>query len=116
MAPQIQFELRLRTRNLTGRPLQGGRAGACGVLLDRVSPPCENRRAFDGTSALSFENSGHVGADMTDTIWALNAPALRIDFAHRAAHVMAVVARAAVGATFDSAELGFRLAETPPSA
>lgn len=93
ISPQIQFELRLPTHGYTGRYLQGGCGGACGVILDRVSPACENRRAFDGSFALSFENSGHTASNMIDTSWALHAPELRIDFAYRAAHVMALVAK-----------------------
>lgn len=93
IAPQIQFELRLPTKTYTGRYLQGGCSGACGLIVDRFSPPCEDRRAFGGAFALAFENSGHVGADMIDTVWAVDAPELRIDFAYRAAHVMSVVAK-----------------------
>ncbi|HTT01042.1 MAG TPA: tannase/feruloyl esterase family alpha/beta hydrolase [Steroidobacteraceae bacterium] len=100
IAPQIQFELRLPTQGYTGRYLQAGCGGACGVLREHVSPPCESRRVFDGSFAVSFENSGHVGADLVDTIWALHAPQLRRDFAYRAAHVMAIVAKTLLSAYY----------------
>lgn len=96
IAPQIQFDLRLPTKTFTGRYLQGGCSGSCGFINDSLlSPVCEKRLAFGGAFAFGLENSGHVGGD-ADTIWALNAPALRVDFAYRAAHVMALVARAII--------------------
>jgi hypothetical protein len=100
IAPQIQFELRLPSKTYTGRYLQGGCGGACGFIANRFIPPCEDRRAFGGAFAVGFENSGHVGADMIDTVWALNAPQLRIDFAYRAAHVMSMVAKAIITAYY----------------
>jgi len=93
IAPQIQFELRLPTKTYTGRYLQGGCGGACGVIYDRVTPECDNIHAFGGAFALSFNNSGHVGTSGRDTIWAINSPQARADYAYRAAHVMAVVAK-----------------------
>jgi feruloyl esterase len=93
IAPQIQFELRLPTKTYTGRYLQGGCGGTCGMILNEFTPACDQKPAFGGGFAVAFENSGHVGANMIDTLWALKAPALRRDFAERAAHVMAVVAK-----------------------
>lgn len=100
IAPQIQFELRLPAHGYTGRYLQAGCGGNCGFIGTHLSPPCEDRRAFDGTFAIAFENSGHVGADMLDTLWAVNAPELRIDFAYRAAHVMSIAAKAIISAYY----------------
>ncbi len=93
IAPQIQFELYLPTQTYTGRYLQGGCGGACGVIYDSVSPRCNNAQAFGGAFAVSFNNSGHVGPEPMDTLWAAYAPQLREDFAYRAAHVTAVVSK-----------------------
>ncbi|MCW2338591.1 feruloyl esterase [Sphingobium sp. B2D3A] len=93
IAPQIQFELHLPMETYTGRYLQGGCGGACGVIYQTVSPSCDNQTAFSGAFAVSFNNSGHVGPDARDTLWAAHAPQLRADFAYRAAHVTARVAK-----------------------
>lgn len=93
IAPQIQFELHLPTRSYTGRYLQGGCGGACGVIYDHVLPSCDNRQAFGGAFAVSFNNSGHVGPEPFDTLWAAYAPQLREDFAYRAAHVVALASK-----------------------
>lgn len=93
IAPQIQFELYLPISTYTGRYLQGGCGGACGVINESISPTCNNQQAFGGAFAVSFSNSGHVGPEPMDTLWAAYAPQLREDFAHRAAHVTAVVAK-----------------------
>lgn len=93
IAPQIQFDLYLPTQSYTGRYLQGGCGGACGVIYDSVSPRCNNAQAFGGAFAVSFNNSGHVGPEPMDTLWAAYAPQLREDFAHRASHVTAIVAK-----------------------
>jgi len=89
IAPQIQFEFHLPTKTYTGRYLQGGCGGACGLIYEKVWPDCANKLAFGGDFAISFNNSGHVGPEVMDTLWAAHAPQLREDYAHRAAHVMA---------------------------
>ncbi|MBO9603762.1 MAG: tannase/feruloyl esterase family alpha/beta hydrolase [Novosphingobium sp.] len=93
IAPQIQFEFHLPLKGYTGRYLQGGCGGACGVVYKTISPSCDNAVAFDGRFAVSFNNSGHVGPEMMDTLWAAKDPQLRVDYAYRAAHVMAVVGK-----------------------
>lgn len=93
IAPQIQFEFHLPLDGYTGRYLQGGCGGACGMIYNTVSPSCDNQVAFNGAFAVSFNNSGHVGPEGMDTLWAAYAPQLRIDYAYRASHVMAVVGK-----------------------
>lgn len=93
IAPQIQFEFHLPAKSYTGRYLQGGCGGACGAIYQTVTPTCDNQVAFGGAFAVSFNNSGHVGPELRDTLWAAKDPQLRIDFAWRASHVMAVVAK-----------------------
>lgn len=93
IAPQIQFEFHLPLTGYTGRYLQGGCGGACGAIYKTVTPSCDNDVAFNGAFAVSFNNSGHVGPQLMDTLWAAHDPQLRIDFAYRASHVTAVVAK-----------------------
>ena len=42
---------------------------------------------------MSFNNSGHVGPEAMDTLWAAQNAQSRVDFAWRASHVMSVVAK-----------------------
>src|SRR6202020_1522594 len=46
VAPTIQFELRLPTTRWTGRYLQGGCGGNCGVILSGVAPRCDIQIAY----------------------------------------------------------------------
>lgn len=93
VAPTIQFELRLPTKTYTGRYLQGGCGGNCGMILRSISPGCDNKVAFGGAFAVGFEDSGHAGGD---GIWALGGEQVRIDFAYRASHAFAHAAKAII--------------------
>lgn len=90
VAPQVQFVLYLPTRTYAGRYLQGGCGGMCGVIGQSIVPSCEDPEAFGGTFAVSFNDSGHVGAAISDGDWALGAPELRRDYAYRADHVVRI--------------------------
>jgi len=93
VAPTIQFELRLPTKTWTGRYLQGGCGGNCGVIVNFVAPRCDAVPAYAGAFAVGFENSGHVGGD---GVWALGGQQVRDDFAFRAAHAFAAAAKAII--------------------
>lgn len=93
VAPTIQFELRLPTKTWTGRYLQGGCGGNCGVIVNFIAPRCDTPVAYGGAFAVGFENSGHVGGD---GIWALGGEQVREDFAFRAAHAFAAAAKAII--------------------
>ncbi len=93
VAPQVQFVLYLPTRTYAGRYLQGGCGGMCGVIQPTIVPSCEDPEAFGGTFAVSFNDSGHVGAAISDGDWALGAPELRKDYAYRADHVTRIATR-----------------------
>ena len=97
MAPNIQFELRLPTRTWTGRYLQGGCGGNCGVIVNQVAPRCDTALAYGGAFALGFENSGHTGRD---GVWARVGGGVREDFAYRAAHVFSIAAKAIMHAYY----------------
>jgi hypothetical protein len=91
VAPTIQFELRLPTTRWTGRYLQGGCGGNCGIIMSGLAPRCDIAVAFAGGFAVGFENSGHTGGD---GVWALGGQPVREDFAFRAAHAFSVAAKA----------------------
>lgn len=103
IAPQVQFELLLPTRTYTGRYLQGGCGGACGVINVQFSPEADMPLALGGAFAVAFENSGHVGTSGRDTVWARGDPVLRRDFAYRAAHVSALAAKALIAVYYGQA-------------
>jgi hypothetical protein len=93
VAPTIQFELRLPTTRWTGRYLQGGCGGNCGVIMSGLAPRCDMQVAYAGGFAVGFENSGHVGGD---GVWALGGQPVREDFAFRAAHAFSIAAKAII--------------------
>ncbi len=97
VAPTIRFRLDLPTGGWTGRYLQGGCGGNCGTVMSRVAPDCDNRKAYDGSFAVGFEDSGHQGGD---GVWALGGKRVREDFAYRAAHAFAVAAKAIIRAYY----------------
>lgn len=97
VAPSIQFELRLPTKTWSGRYLQGGCGGNCGMIMNVVMPRCDTRAAYAGAFAVGFENSGHVGMD---GVWALGGQGVREDFAYRAAHAFAAAAKAIISAYY----------------
>jgi Tannase and feruloyl esterase len=100
VAPTIQFELRLPTRQWAGRYLQGGCGGNCGFIMSSLSPRCDVQPAYAGSFAVGFENSGHVGGD---GVWALGGQGVREDFAYRAAHAFSIAAKAIIAAYYGHA-------------
>jgi hypothetical protein len=97
VAPTIQFELRLPTKTWTGRYLQGGCGGNCGIILSSVAPRCDNAVVYAGAFAVGFENSGHSGMD---GVWALGGEQVRQDFAFRAAHSFSIAAKAIIASYY----------------
>lgn len=84
--PQTEFELRLPLAGYSGRFLQGGCGGMCGVIPNSISPQCSNAHAFRGAFAVAFNNGGHHATGIGDGTWALGDPELRAQFADRATH------------------------------
>jgi hypothetical protein len=103
VAPQVQFALYLPTKTYTGRYLQGGCGGMCGVIGEGLEPACDSAAAFGGSFAVGFNNSGHVGAGIGDGAWAKDAPELREDYAYRATHIAQIAAKAIVAAYYGKA-------------
>ncbi len=100
VAPTIEFQLDLPTAGWSGRYLQGGCGGNCGVVMARFMPDDDNRVAYAGAFAVGFEDSGHQGGD---GVWALGGKRVREDFAFRAAHAFAIAAKAIIHAFYGQA-------------
>lgn len=96
VAPQTEFELRLPLTGYTGRFLQGGCGGMCGVIPTSITPRCSNAHAFGGAFAVAFNNGGHHSAGIGDATWAIGDPELRAQFAEKATHAVAVASKALV--------------------
>lgn len=94
--PQTEFELRLPFSGYTGRYLQGGCGGMCGIISNDFSPHCSSKQAYGGTFAVAFENGGHHGTGIGDGTWALGDPELRLQFAYKSPHAVAVVSKALI--------------------
>lgn len=88
--PQIQFEIRLPTKNWNGRYLQTGCGGLCGNI-----PIEQCADALDRNFAVAAQNMGHVGDAEKDPIWGSD-PNLRIDYGDRSTHVVSIAAKAII--------------------
>lgn len=95
-APQTEFELRLPMTGYAGRFLQGGCGGMCGVIGREMTPRCSNAHVKAGSFAVAFNNGGHHSAGIGDGTWAVGAPELREQFAHKATHAVAVASKALI--------------------
>jgi len=95
-APQTEFELRLPLSGYAGRYLQGGCGGMCGVIGQDITPRCSNAHLQAGSFAVAFNNGGHHSAGIGDGAWAVGAPELREQFAHKATHATALASKAII--------------------
>ncbi|MXO66591.1 tannase/feruloyl esterase family alpha/beta hydrolase [Altericroceibacterium endophyticum] len=95
-APQTEFELRLPLSGYNGRFLQGGCGGMCGVIGTQITPRCSNAHTVSGGFAVAFNNGGHHSAGIGDATWAVGDPELREQFAHKAAHAVAVASKSII--------------------
>jgi feruloyl esterase len=93
IAPQIQFELSLPTQTWRQRYLQNGCSNLCGTIAiyDLAAAGCVPLTR--GDFARASTNEGHVGGGSNDGNFGTD-PALRVDYAYRAHHVVAVAAKA----------------------
>ncbi|BEL04250.1 hypothetical protein Q0Z83_024410 [Actinoplanes sichuanensis] len=91
-APQIQFDVLLPTETWRQRYLQTGCGAFCGSV-DFFADAADGCVPLDrGDFAVATGNQGHVGAYGFDAAFGAD-PQLRVDFGHRADHVVAVVAK-----------------------
>ncbi|MEO9133026.1 MAG: tannase/feruloyl esterase family alpha/beta hydrolase, partial [Sphingomonas sp.] len=103
VTPQTEFELRLPLSGYTGRFLQGGCGGMCGVIFNSIVPLCSNAHAFGGAFAVAFNNGGHHAAGIGDGTWAVGDPELRAQFAEKAAHGVAVASKVLIASFYGKA-------------
>jgi Tannase and feruloyl esterase len=119
IAPQEQFLLTLPVSGYTGRYLQLGCGGLCGLdILGSAGPggtasstdsasqasataaaPVSARAAAGGGMAMAFDNQGHIGGE-TDGVWAMDDPALRVSFGYASEHALAQAAKAILAAYY----------------
>jgi hypothetical protein len=119
IAPQEQFLLTLPVSGYTGRYLQQGCGGLCGLDFlgstgvrgtassgDSASAASATtcatvsaRAAADGGMAMGMDNQGHIGGE-TDGVWAKDDPALRVSFGYASEHALAQAAKAIIAAYY----------------
>lgn len=93
IAPQIQFQLTLPTQTWRQRYLQNGCEGLCGAvnIYDLAAANCVP--LANGEFARAGTNEGHVYGGTNDGSFGTD-PALRVDYAYRANHLLALAAKA----------------------
>nr|WP_202873400.1 tannase/feruloyl esterase family alpha/beta hydrolase [Kribbella capetownensis] len=87
--PAIQFQLKLPTTTYSGRYLQIGCGGYCGVIPDLPFP--DGGANAPGDVAIAGTDNGHVGQGQfpfLDTEWARHNRHARDDLLYRAPHVL----------------------------
>jgi feruloyl esterase len=99
VAPEVRVEVRLPTEGWTQRYLQTGCGGLCGQLRLRVEKGDGCAPVANGEIALASTDMGHKGQGLGDGSFGTD-PAKRIDFAHRAHHVTALLAKALIRAYY----------------
>jgi hypothetical protein len=98
IAPQIQFELQLPTTTYRQRYLQTGCGGLCGTVQIQAQQSEGCLPLTDGSFVTASNDQGHVGGD---GLFGTDAQ-LRADFAYRADHGLAVVAKTLIEQVYGS--------------
>ncbi|HEV2782301.1 MAG TPA: tannase/feruloyl esterase family alpha/beta hydrolase [Actinophytocola sp.] len=96
--PAVQFQLRLPIDSYSGRYLQYGCGGFCGIIFPTPFPDCGPRA---GDFAVAATDDGHPG-DGIDGRWAADNQAARDDFFFRAPHVVSMAAKRIIAAFYGS--------------
>jgi Tannase and feruloyl esterase len=95
IAPTVGFLLRMPTKDWNGKFMMGGCGGPCGNYLeDRIDPALVRRYAVVNT------DMGHKGAGW---LFGYNNLQGQVDFAYRATHLTAVVAKQLIEAFYGNA-------------
>jgi len=92
ISPQIRFEIRLPESGWTQRYLQTGCGGLCGrleIMAPQRACPALQRNEFVTAST-------DMGHDTIGGTWGASDFQLRVDFAYRAVHATALVAKAVI--------------------
>jgi hypothetical protein len=98
--PAVQFQLRLPTATFTGRYLQYGCGGFCGMISPTPFPDCGGPDGRD--VAVAVTNDGHVKVvSAADGAWA-NDQAARNDWFYRAPHVLSLAAKRIIATYYGS--------------
>lgn len=98
--PAVGFQLRLPTATFTGRYLQYGCGGFCGVLSPAPFPDCGSPHG--GDLAVAVTDDGHEAASpAVDSAWTNN-QAARNDWFYRAPHVLSLAAKHIIATYYGS--------------
>ncbi|MCC7413424.1 MAG: tannase/feruloyl esterase family alpha/beta hydrolase [Gammaproteobacteria bacterium] len=100
IAPRIRFEARLPVAGWSGRYLQTGCGGLCGVLQIAVEHGESCAPVRDHQVVLASTDMGHEGMGGD---WAARDPAARADFGYRGVHLTAVAVKALIRAYYGRA-------------
>jgi tannase/feruloyl esterase len=101
--PAVRFQLKLPTDTFTGRYVQYGCGGLCGMFFEAPFPDCGVPHG--GDAAVAVTDDGHQGTGpipVVDGTWAQDNRAARDDFAFRAPHVVSLAARRIIAAYYGS--------------
>ncbi len=93
--PRVQFELHLPVDGWQQRLLFTGCGGFCGSVRIRIGVAEGCPAITDGTMATVSSDLGHSAA-FDDTSWASGNPQARLDYGHRANHVVTLAAKAII--------------------
>ncbi len=93
--PQVGFEVRLPVKDWNSKLLVTGCSNLCGSL-EITGMEDALARGY----AAATTDMGHRTGDTSDARWALNNPALEIDFGHRATHVATLAAKEIVASYY----------------
>lgn len=101
IAPAIGFEVDLPTANWTQRFLEAGCGGLCGMVHASIGNANSCAPALDGQFVVAASDLGHKGrmGDPNEGAFAKD-PQKRIDFAYRANHLTALVAKGLIQAFY----------------
>ena len=98
ISPDIRVQIALPASHWTQRFLQVGCGGLCGSINLRLSNTAGCTPAMNGEFVVAATDMGHSGS-MMDAGWA-DDPQKRIDFAWRANHLTALLAKAVIKAWY----------------
>jgi len=93
--PQVGFEVRMPVQDWNSKLLVTGCSNLCGILQIEGMEDALARGYAAATTDM-----GHRTGDTADARWALNSPALEIDFGHRATHVATRAAKEIVASYY----------------
>jgi hypothetical protein len=91
----LRFDLRMPTSTWTGRYVQEGCGGYCGVIHPGPPDLSTGCPAVAGNElALATDDEGHTSSSSTDGQWAANNPAARVSFGYTSEHELALASKA----------------------